>query len=262
MRHAYVGDVGDFGKYGLLRAIAKGKNNPRLGIVWYLSDAEEANNDGRHDGYLKPQTQIAKDIFRSCDIELFDFLKSCREKKHLHLSLIEQSSVLPENTLFFTEPLPHALRGISLTNSWQIRKYWAEKAVLAVADADCVFVDPDNGLLFADDQDIAAPTRQLGRPSWKHAYWHEIRDYLQRGIDVIAYHHLNRRGSHLSQIETLLSQIANRGYKAIAIRFRRGSGRTFLLIPSRKSRYSRFNAVAKEYTKIWKLHSELVTVAS
>ena len=33
MRDRYVGDIGDFAKYGLLRAIGKGK---RLGVAWYL----------------------------------------------------------------------------------------------------------------------------------------------------------------------------------------------------------------------------------
>ena len=33
MQDRYVGDVGDFVKYGLLRAISGGK---RLGVAWYL----------------------------------------------------------------------------------------------------------------------------------------------------------------------------------------------------------------------------------
>ena len=40
----YVGDVGDFGKYGLLRALCGG--DLTLGVVWYLYPDEEANNDG------------------------------------------------------------------------------------------------------------------------------------------------------------------------------------------------------------------------
>ena len=33
MQDQYVGDVGDFVKYGLLRAISEGKH---LGVAWYL----------------------------------------------------------------------------------------------------------------------------------------------------------------------------------------------------------------------------------
>ena len=59
MRDRYVGDIGDFAKYGLLRAIGKGK---RLGVAWYLCvgneaprvDSEEVSTgDGRHTAYLK-----------------------------------------------------------------------------------------------------------------------------------------------------------------------------------------------------------------
>ena len=34
MRDRYVGDIGDYAKYGLLRAIGKGN---RLGVAWYRS---------------------------------------------------------------------------------------------------------------------------------------------------------------------------------------------------------------------------------
>ena len=44
MQDRYVGDVGDFGKYGLLRALCGG--DLTLGVVWYLYPDEEANNDG------------------------------------------------------------------------------------------------------------------------------------------------------------------------------------------------------------------------
>ena len=33
MQNRYVGDIGDFGKYGLLRALYHGR---QLGVAWYL----------------------------------------------------------------------------------------------------------------------------------------------------------------------------------------------------------------------------------
>ena len=44
MRHEYVGDIGDFGKYALLKALAG--NDLTLGVVWYLNVVNESNNDG------------------------------------------------------------------------------------------------------------------------------------------------------------------------------------------------------------------------
>ena len=50
MQNRYTGDIGDFAKYGLLRALSKGK---RLGVAWYLYPDEEDNTDGRHIDYLQ-----------------------------------------------------------------------------------------------------------------------------------------------------------------------------------------------------------------
>jgi len=46
----YAGDVGDFGKYGLLRALCK--DDLSLGVVWYLVPDEEGTGDGGHVGVL------------------------------------------------------------------------------------------------------------------------------------------------------------------------------------------------------------------
>ena len=55
MQDQYVGDIGDFGKYGLLRHLT-GIQTPRLktlrlGVVWYLFP-DGGNNDGKFTKYL------------------------------------------------------------------------------------------------------------------------------------------------------------------------------------------------------------------
>lgn len=51
MQDKYVGDVGDFGKYGLLRALFS--NSPfKLGVNWCLVEKEDKKNDGKHTAYL------------------------------------------------------------------------------------------------------------------------------------------------------------------------------------------------------------------
>ena len=51
MQDRYAGDVGDFGKLALLRALAPGR---RLRVCWYrCSGAGETNDDGRHVDYLE-----------------------------------------------------------------------------------------------------------------------------------------------------------------------------------------------------------------
>ena len=74
VQHHFVGDVGDFGKYGLLRALTGTwpVAEPRLslGVVWYLpADATGSAADGQKLSYLSQPNR-----FRSCDPRLYDAL--------------------------------------------------------------------------------------------------------------------------------------------------------------------------------------------
>ena len=50
MQNTYAGDVGDFGKLGLLRQLSK--SQLIIGINWYLVPDENHNADGKHIGYI------------------------------------------------------------------------------------------------------------------------------------------------------------------------------------------------------------------
>ena len=49
MKNQYFGDVGDYGKYGLLRFIAK--RGVTIAVNWYLTP-DDQSNDGHIRGYL------------------------------------------------------------------------------------------------------------------------------------------------------------------------------------------------------------------
>ena len=49
MQDRYVGDIGDYLKLGILRALSPGY---RIGIAWWPYPDESHNRDGRHIGYL------------------------------------------------------------------------------------------------------------------------------------------------------------------------------------------------------------------
>ena len=66
MQNRYTGDIGDFGKFGLLRQLSH--TGLSIGLNWYLTPDETHNGDGRHIEYLK------KDSFRSCDEYLWQEL--------------------------------------------------------------------------------------------------------------------------------------------------------------------------------------------
>jgi hypothetical protein len=66
MHNRYVGDIRDYLKLGILRALSPGY---RLGIAWWLLPNESHNRDGRHINYLQRPDQ-----WRHYDPELFDAL--------------------------------------------------------------------------------------------------------------------------------------------------------------------------------------------
>ncbi|MGN1144419.1 MAG: hypothetical protein ACI4SU_07600 [Anaerovoracaceae bacterium] len=48
MQNRYTGDIGDFGKLGLLRQLSGAGFS--IGVNWYLTPDESHNGDGRHIG--------------------------------------------------------------------------------------------------------------------------------------------------------------------------------------------------------------------
>ena len=64
MKNQYVGDIRDYGKYALLRALAAQYS---IGLNWYLTP-----DDGRPDGKLTNYLKLSADPL---DEELFQWLK-------------------------------------------------------------------------------------------------------------------------------------------------------------------------------------------
>lgn len=252
MRHAYVADVGDFGKYGLLRALHRKRPACRLGVVWYLTDTEERNNDGRHDGYLRGAPSKCSH-FRDCDPDLYDRLATIRRNRRLSVRLIESKSILPTTTRFYRRVVPGRSKKVVGSAFWTARTKWLEGACDSVRDADLVFLDPDNGIVFRDDPNI----RENGgrKLSHKHAYWHELESLLCDGKSVVAYHHLGRqRGGHHLQIQTCLQTIRARGYRAFGIHYRRGSARVFFVIPPNAEARKWLLDACRQFATSWSAH--------
>ena len=108
MQDDYVGDIGDFAKYGLLRALTLGK---RLGVAWYRNHTAGAPGDGRHREYLD-----RPDEFRALDSDLFDALKTTDRS----VEAVQRSGIL-ENAVFAGDPLDIPRR-IKCRASW--RRDW------------------------------------------------------------------------------------------------------------------------------------------
>lgn len=51
MQDRYAGDIGDFGKFSLLRNLFKNEQY-KIGTIWYRYPDESHNDDGRHVDYF------------------------------------------------------------------------------------------------------------------------------------------------------------------------------------------------------------------
>jgi len=223
LQNRYIGDVGDFGKYGLLRKICDGTPSLKLGVVWYLTDGgNETKADGKHVQYLEGVCHShSQKRFRCCDTKLYDTLrrllvdadgKVVPERRLI--TTIEGGGVLPEGTVFFGETFVHRA-GTS-------RREWFGRAFKTTAEADVIFLDPDNGIQ-------SQSSRTMGP---KHALWSEIEAFAKRGQTVVVYHHPHRSAPHEEQIKLLHEQFKDRmpeRFETFYMLFRRGTRRVFFV---------------------------------
>ena len=180
MQDKYVGDVGDFGKYGLLRTLAgiepEATPRYRLGVVWYLLEDAGLLYDAKLEYLSKP------DELRRYDEELFDVLRDIVDNKKRTVKEVKNREILGRegrDAVYFAEPVPNRRK----------RCQWQSRALDKLRDAKVVFFDPDKGL--ATPEREAKPGRSL-----KHAYVNEVRPFVNRGQTVVIYQSYWRDGTH------------------------------------------------------------------
>lgn len=186
MKHQYVGDVSDYRKYALLRALAAGGVN-RLGVCWMLTPSD-GRPDGNKLGYLERPGE-----FREYDPELFDLMATVSaEPDQRRLSEIEASGAIP-GAVYFDELLPDDLPS---------RLMYMKRAKEVLGDADLVFFDPDNGLETA--------LQKGRRNSSKFVYLDELAAFYRDGKSLLIYQHFPRveRAAFISSCVDRLGEVA------------------------------------------------------
>ena len=140
MQDKYAGDIGDFGKFILLRQISRmGSSQLRLGINWYLTDrTEHKSNDGRHVDYLQNKSE-----YRDCDPILYNKLRQIVSNSR-SVRALERSQILSEGTVFYSEPTP--FRSTNFSDRVTYRDKWFEKSLEQLRPVQILFLDPDNGI--------------------------------------------------------------------------------------------------------------------
>lgn len=166
MKNQYFGDVNDYEKYGLLRALSR---RLTVAVIWMLTP-DDGSNDGRKTRYLE------KGLIGDHDRELFEWLtRWYREGASRDVRLIEESGFLP-NCRFFNDIVPDDLSS---------RAAWAARARGFSRECDLVFFDPDNGL-------PVSSTRAGTRGSSKYVALDEVKSAYDDGHSVFIYQHTAR----------------------------------------------------------------------
>jgi hypothetical protein len=222
MQDRYVGDVGDFGKYGLLRRLCNSSDDlsVRLGVVWCRFPDERHNEDGKHISYLRMRD------FVGLDPGLLSALCELVNSNARSIESLTAAGILPPQTTFYDAFLaPPASQMLSRSERLRHRSAWVDGCFTLMADCDLVFFDPDNGI---EVSSIAKHHPLAG----KYIYWDELARFWDRGQTLLVYQHLNRTKSAAGQIDGLRARIRAtlRGSSVRPLVFRRGSCRVFWLV--------------------------------
>ena len=133
MQDRYVGDIGDFGKIGLLKVLqAQGLS---IGVNWYR--VEPMDTERKADGSYKQEDgkYLIPEKLQACDTSLAEKLTKIAKSDHRSIRSLEQGDFIP-SARYFSEPVTVAGR-----------EEWHKKALDLLKGLDIVFLDPDNGML-------------------------------------------------------------------------------------------------------------------
>jgi hypothetical protein len=228
MQDRYAGDVGDYVKFALLRALSPGM---KLGVAWYLYPDEGHNEDGRHTAYLSNRSH-----WRELDPILFDRLQTVVAKRRSVVAL-ELCGAL--DAIFSREILVH--RNLHPAYRSEARTAWFKRVEDDLGGCDLVFADPDNGL--TDDRS----SRRSGGKFGKQLPLQEALS-LAAGRSAVIYHHNSRfKGGHDLEVDHWRSRL---GGNCIAVRANAYSCRTFFIINPTPALYQR----ARRFCERWRHH--------
>lgn len=168
MKDQYFGDINDYRKYGLLRAVASAGLS--IGVCWLLTQ-DNAGGDGELRTYLSKPSR-----WRKYDPELYDLLQRLHQPDvRRSVEYAGEWELVPRAT-YFNEVL---------ADNGGRRDDYFRAALHALRGRDVVFLDPDNGI-------EVQSTRRGQRGSSRYVYWPELRETYAKGHSLLVYQHFPR----------------------------------------------------------------------
>ena len=229
MKNQYIGDIGDYGKYSLLRAFTEA--GIKIGVNWYLTD-DDNSNDGKFKNYLQ------KDEFRKYDPFVYDRLKQIIESGNSTVESIQNSDILPSAS-FFADSL--SITGTPKERAWE-RNEWLWNSIRALQRSNLVFLDPDNGLLTKDDPSI--------KGAEKYVLPNEVKRYWNANFNVVYYCHRGRRTDEQWQEYMRVMRKTMPGTRIIVLTFHKGTQRSYVLLV-RKMHFDKYRKILDKVLEDW-----------
>jgi hypothetical protein len=240
VQNRYVGDIGDYLKLGILRALAPWN---QLGVAWWLFPDEDRNRDGRFIDYLKKPER-----WRGFDPVLFDSLAEIVRGERRNVRALEDANLL-HDALFASELVPATEKPLRREAA---RRDWFERVKAGLDGCDFIFIDPDNGL----EPNGARPTR---RAAGKSVTFTELMALRRPSRSLLVYHHQTRRkGGHFAEIGHLSQRLKAFGFPKIdALRAKAYSPRVFFLLDASPELRQRAKAITGRWKELISWHSDL-----
>lgn len=185
MKDQYFGDINDYRKYGLLRAIIRASGF-RILVAWMLTP-DDGSTDGKFISYLEHPGKWSRHdpvLFQ----KIKELLASGRKRR---VNLIESTGLLAKAE-YFSSFVPDTASS---------RTSWFNSLTQRAQGSDSVFLDPDNGL--------EVKSKAYGRKdSSKFLYWHEVEALWASGKSLLIYQHFIRE-KRLDFIHRMLETLGN-----------------------------------------------------
>lgn len=157
MKDQYIGDIGDYGKYGLLRFLSG--QGIGIGVNWYLTPAD-GRVDGNHTEYLHDERM------RVYDDKLYDSMAKVAFREDKRIQLVEQDGVL-NGLRFYSELMD--FDSLPWRERTAARSAWHQGALDQLIGVELIFADPDNGL--------SSAKKASAKDAQKFVLPNEIADY-------------------------------------------------------------------------------------
>jgi hypothetical protein len=255
MQDRFVGDIGDFGKYGLLNFICgnaeKTGESFRLGINWYLfqpetTDKEMKLDHGKFIKYLIPNRKNDQE-FKICDPNLYCKLQTIVDGNIRKISIIEKINILPSETIFFSKFIPHN-KLINSDKKITHRDSWIKESFNTLSSCNLIFCDPDNGI---ETESLIRQHKKAG----KYVLYDEISKYYEKGNSLIIYNHGSheRKENYLNRFRLIAEKISI-NTKIYYLRFHRFNVRDYVFITQLKHEEIIFLKVEKFLCTDWRRH--------